>query len=86
MHTYGMNMREISKDPYQLELGMESSMFGQEYVNAYLAWYQQIGVPLTMRPYKKDQQGQFVNQDGSVILRDASRERQVIRQYLCSQP
>jgi hypothetical protein len=86
MNTLQMNIREIDEDPYQLELGIGSSMFGQEYVNAYLAWYQQIGVPLNMMPYKKDQQGQFMNQDGSAILREVSRERQVIRQYLCSQP
>src|SRR5438132_1364669 len=85
MNTYQMNIREISEDPHQLERGIGSYMFGQEYINAYLAWYKQMGVPLTMMHYRKDQHGKFVNQDGSEIIRDSTRERKVIRNYLFSQ-
>ena len=85
MNTYEMNIREISEDPYQLERGFGSSLFGQEYINAYIAWYKHMGVPLTMMPYTKDQNGKFVNQDGSEIIRDSMRERKVIRNYLSSQ-
>ncbi len=85
MNTFEMNIREISEDPHQRERGIGSAMFGQEYINAYIVWYKQIGVPLTMMPYRKDQRGKLVNQDGSEIIRDSTRERKVIRNYLFSQ-
>jgi hypothetical protein len=87
MNTFEVNLREMSEDPHQLaqEHLIGPGRVGQEYINAYLAWYKHIGVPLPMKPYTKDPQGKFVNQDGSEILRDSARERQVIRNYLSSQ-
>lgn len=85
MKTYQMNIEETSEDPYQLKRGIGSSVFGQEYINAYIAWYKQIGVPLTIMPYRRDQRGKLVNQDGSEIIRDSTRERKVIRNFLFSQ-
>ena len=38
-----------------------------------------------MTPYRKDQHGKFVNEDGSEIIRDSTRERKVISNYLSSQ-
>ncbi len=84
MKTYEMNIREISEEPFHVP-GIGSSMFGQAYINACMAWYNHIGVPLTMMPYTKDQHGKFVNLDGSEILRDSTRERKVIRNYLSFQ-
>ncbi len=85
MNTFEVNIQELPEDPHQLDLGMGSSMFGQAYINAYLARYKHIGIPLTMMPYRKDQNGKFVNQEGSEIMRDSTRERRVISKYLCSQ-
>ena len=87
MNTFETNIREIFEDPHQpvLEHRIGSGVFGQEYIKAYMAWYKHMGVPLTMMPYIKDQHGKFVNQDGSEILRDSTRERKVIRNYLSSQ-
>src|SRR6266566_1239872 len=85
MNTFEVNIQKLPEDAHQPEYRIGSGMFGQEYINACMAWYKHIGVPLTMMPYRKDQHDKFVNQDGSEIIRDSVRERRVIRNYLSSQ-
>ncbi len=85
MNTFEVNIQKLPEDAHQPEYRIGLGMFGQEYINACMAWYKHMGVPLTMMPYIKDQHGKFVNYDGSEISRDSMRERKVIRNYLSSQ-